>query len=337
MKMTVREIARRAGVSPATVSRVINGQEGMSAATRERVSAVLKEWTPTPAAGRKKRDGRRSLGILMPAELHNHRTVVRKLNTICRTVGSRWNLVMLSPDITPQELESGYLRGDLAGLFIFGYGNHSPEFREAIARIPHGWLNSHDGGDGSRVLMGNEQAGRLAARYLLENGCSRCAVLKFPSRNPGFGARVEGFRFEFFSWERPYAVLEAGEGPIEECEPAALERVFETLGAQGKLAGFDGFFSPEERLTPWLHQALRKYPGKRWPRLVSCNYSPELLAGLWPRPASIELEQELLAELTCRTLLRRIAGEPEQEGKVSVVITPRLVPGAGDDGVNAGA
>lgn len=130
MKMTVREIARRAGVSPATVSRVINGQEGMSAATRERVSAVLKEWTPTPAAGRKKRDGRRSLGILMPAELHNHRTVVRKLNTICRTVGNRWNLMMLSPDITPQELESGYLRGDLAGLFIFGYGNYSPEFRE---------------------------------------------------------------------------------------------------------------------------------------------------------------------------------------------------------------
>ena len=43
MKLTVREIARLAGVSPATVSRALNGQQGMSEATRRRVCRILED------------------------------------------------------------------------------------------------------------------------------------------------------------------------------------------------------------------------------------------------------------------------------------------------------
>ncbi len=49
-KMNIREIARLAGVSVATVSRVINNSESVKPATRERVQAVMTENNYVPSA-----------------------------------------------------------------------------------------------------------------------------------------------------------------------------------------------------------------------------------------------------------------------------------------------
>src|SRR3712207_1356647 len=43
-KLTMAEIAALAGVSKPTVSKVMNGQPGVAAATRERVERVIAEW-----------------------------------------------------------------------------------------------------------------------------------------------------------------------------------------------------------------------------------------------------------------------------------------------------
>ena len=50
--MTLREIAKLAGVSRSTVSRVINNQPGVRPQTRERVLQIIKEYgyEPDPVA-----------------------------------------------------------------------------------------------------------------------------------------------------------------------------------------------------------------------------------------------------------------------------------------------
>src|SRR2546423_12464079 len=47
---TIRDVARRARVSHQTVSRVINGQENVTAATRERVLDAIRELEYVPSA-----------------------------------------------------------------------------------------------------------------------------------------------------------------------------------------------------------------------------------------------------------------------------------------------
>ena len=49
---TIHEVARRAGVSPMTVSRVMNGNSNVRPATRELVMRAVREldYTPNPAA-----------------------------------------------------------------------------------------------------------------------------------------------------------------------------------------------------------------------------------------------------------------------------------------------
>lgn len=48
MPLTIYDISKRAGVSIATVSRVLNGSDLVSAKTRQRVLAVMEECGYTP-------------------------------------------------------------------------------------------------------------------------------------------------------------------------------------------------------------------------------------------------------------------------------------------------
>ena len=67
-RVTIYDVAEMAGVTTATVSRVINGRPGISAATRARVVEIMKKtrYFPSPAASGLRRKSTREIGILSP-------------------------------------------------------------------------------------------------------------------------------------------------------------------------------------------------------------------------------------------------------------------------------
>jgi LacI family transcriptional regulator, repressor for deo operon, udp, cdd, tsx, nupC, and nupG len=67
-RVTIYDIARKAGVTTATVSRVINGKHGISHATRARVIEVMRaeRYFPSPAASGLRKKSTREIGILSP-------------------------------------------------------------------------------------------------------------------------------------------------------------------------------------------------------------------------------------------------------------------------------
>ena len=67
-RVTIYDIARLAGVTTATVSRVLNGKTGISSATRDRVTAVMQKtrYFPSPAASGLRSKATREIGILSP-------------------------------------------------------------------------------------------------------------------------------------------------------------------------------------------------------------------------------------------------------------------------------
>ena len=225
MGRTVREIAEAAGVSPATVSRVINGSGGVAPEKRARILAEL-ERLGAPQRSRSTRRRGETIGmLLLPGSEGDPRVIVNKLAALVERLPHRWNLQLLPAGILPLELESRHLHGELAGLILAGHGGGSPELAEVLTRIPHVWLNSHQLREGGHsVLMGNEFAGRIAARYLLDSGCRNPLVLAAPSINPGFASRIEGFRFEFFARETECRRLDLHPPrEFELCTPAELE------------------------------------------------------------------------------------------------------------------
>jgi LacI family transcriptional regulator len=64
-KLTIHDIAKHAGVSTGTVSRALNGRFGVSAATRDRVLAVVNEmgYVPDPGARQLAKGSRTVIGI----------------------------------------------------------------------------------------------------------------------------------------------------------------------------------------------------------------------------------------------------------------------------------
>lgn len=64
--MTIYDIAKITGVSPSTVSRVINGKPGVGAETRDRINAVLRQnnYIPDEAARSLATQATRTIGIL---------------------------------------------------------------------------------------------------------------------------------------------------------------------------------------------------------------------------------------------------------------------------------
>ncbi len=325
MPATVKEIARRSGVSPATVSRILNGSGGVSEEKRLRVLQALEGEAP-PDRTRRVRTGRNIGLLLLPGSEQDAKSVIAKLDAIVRKLPAKWNLILLPPDISPFLLESRCLRGELAGLLIAGHGDCAEELMRILPEVPHVWLNSRrERGKADTVLMGNEFAGRIAGRYLIDSGCLRPAVLSLPSRNPGFRSRIDGFCYEFFSQGRSFETLAETAGACFENLPnPELEKLLDRLAGTGD---YDGLFVPEERLTALLHRALQKRGRAPWPRLVSCNYTPEYLAGLWPRPASVALGSRMVAELGFEELLRRISGEGKRPDNVAIIVTPELIPG----------
>ncbi|MCE7790906.1 substrate-binding domain-containing protein [Salipaludibacillus sp. CUR1] len=68
MSITIKDVARQAGVSIATVSRIVNGQKGYGEKTKERVLKTIEELGYTPNAIARGLVGRetKSIGVLLP-------------------------------------------------------------------------------------------------------------------------------------------------------------------------------------------------------------------------------------------------------------------------------
>ncbi|AVM45164.1 LacI family transcriptional regulator [Victivallaceae bacterium BBE-744-WT-12] len=328
MPMTIKAIAEASGVSAATVSRIINGTARVAPEKRERVLAVIGERRE-PIRRREKTSRGVNIGVLLLPEAHfDSFSMLDKLCELADSLPGKSILSLLSPNILPQVLESSFRRGELSGMLIAGHRIESEELRRVVERIPHVWLNSYWTAEaGKNILMGNEFAGRLAARYLNKCGCRNPAVLRLPALNPGCAAQCDGFLFEYFTLKQECLCIELPfpdpSDQLETVEEAVLESVMESK----VLEQADGFFFPEERLTALYYRLhMKRGVPVRYP-VVSCNHTPEYLRGFYPRPAGIDLGPRLLARLALNELFCAITGEDIQKNKITTIVTPVLVPG----------
>ncbi len=327
-KVNMTALARQAMVSQSTVSRVLSGDAAVAADKRERVLAAADLLGYRARPRRAAREAaRRGFGILLlDGAEKNPGVILSKLDSLIRRLPRRARLEILPGEISPLQLESMRRKGELTGLFLFGHGKRNRELAGALRQIPHVWLNSHDWGGGEEgVLLGNEAAGRLAARYLAERGCRNPGVAGFAANNPGFRSRVDGFRFEFFRRNGECRLIDcAGQAGFEELSDREIEAIF--AARLGELAGCDGLFVPEDRLAALAARAFGRCGAAR-PRLIGCGNETAYLAGLWPRPATIDLGSGWMAEAAIELLLRRAAGSDATAAEIVMTVTPTLVPG----------
>jgi DNA-binding LacI/PurR family transcriptional regulator len=182
--VTIRDVARQAGVSVATASRALNGKDIVNARTRDRVLTVMAElgFRPSPAARRLSLGRTLTVGVVV-SFLTRPQAAERLRGVDAVLTDSEFDLVIYN--VESVQKRDHYL-GTLAqsqrtdGLLVMSLPP-SAEAAAAISRspIPVVFIDVHTPSVASmpRVVGDDVAGGALAARHLLDLGHSRIAFI----------------------------------------------------------------------------------------------------------------------------------------------------------------
>ncbi|MFA6960942.1 MAG: LacI family DNA-binding transcriptional regulator [Opitutaceae bacterium] len=195
---TIYDIAKTADVSPATVSRVINGRPGVKEETVLRIRKAMEASSFQP---RWKAIDRNRILVLLP----EHRGALdsgytsRILSGVCDatfTAGFGLQMRPFVPQIrNNRELRQMIMREGVAGCIIVTmFQGYSLAERLSLAQFPHAIVGYKSQDDGAhQILLDDREAGANATRYLLSLGHRKIAMVSFKHIDHGHEQRFAGY------------------------------------------------------------------------------------------------------------------------------------------------
>ncbi|GAB4448179.1 MAG: LacI family DNA-binding transcriptional regulator [Anaerolineae bacterium] len=199
-RVSIKDVAEKAGVSTATVSHVINQTRFVSDETRDRVEQAIKElnYQPSAIARGLATNATQTIGLII-SDITNpfFTAVARGVEDELNRHG--YHTIFCNTDEDP-EREDEYLRllfaHHIDGLLIAPTGVESERLSlMAAADIPIVMLDRGTPGiEAPLVEVDNEAGGYHATKYLLELGHRRIGVLRGLETISTQVVRVEGYR-----------------------------------------------------------------------------------------------------------------------------------------------
>ncbi|MBX5463975.1 MAG: LacI family DNA-binding transcriptional regulator [Clostridia bacterium] len=324
---TIREVATLAGVSPATVSRVLNGRGPVREATRRRVLEAVEAlgFTPNGLARGLAKGVTRTIGLVLPDIANPYfPALARGVADAARAAG--FAVILGNSDNDPEQ-EAAHVRVMrerwVDGLIIASSGQ--PErLSVLVGQVPVVLIDRRaTGWAADSVSTDNRLGGRLAVAHLLARGRRRIAHLGGPAGVASAADRALGFSdalreaglepdprlvsqgpFDFASgYERTRALIEGGVdfdaifaandllavGAIQACQDAGLE-----VPARVAVVGFDDILLARlvrPRLTTVVQPAYR-VGALAWERL-SARIAARAAGAAGGPPVDVQLTPRL--------------------------------------------
>jgi LacI family transcriptional regulator len=197
---SIKDIAREAGCSISTVSRVINDRDGVDPETRKKVLAVIETFDFTPnltAQGLRVNRGR-LIGVAIPNSTVGAFSVV--VQYALEAASARgFNVVLVNshddPDLEETLIKS-LLRREIDGVMLTRVSDESRIVSRIVKRnIPIVVIDrAFEHENVSNVVLDNYRAGCMAAAHLLELGHRRIACITGPMKISLSRERLRGFQ-----------------------------------------------------------------------------------------------------------------------------------------------
>ncbi|MCC6790535.1 MAG: LacI family DNA-binding transcriptional regulator [Thermomicrobiales bacterium] len=197
---TIKDIARRAGVSTATVSYVINDSRFVSAELRERVTTAIRDlgYTPNANARSLRRQRTRTIGLICPDNANPFFAEIAK-GVEDAGFAAGYSVVFCNSNAS-LERELAYLDLLLSkrvdGVILIATTAHTDHLRPVLAAGIPTVLFYRDPGDLDVDVIGidNESAGYVATNHLLDLGHRAIACIQPASETTPSSLRVAGYR-----------------------------------------------------------------------------------------------------------------------------------------------
>lgn len=201
MAITIKDIARHAGVSAATVSKVLNRKDDfIGEPTRRKIWSLVRELRYTPNASARSLVTRRSkvLGVIVPDILNPYFTeLVRACDDAARLRGYAIILCNSDGDAEKEASHLTFLASHGAdGILLAASDVATDAALLDELKIPFVSMDRDvpalEGHAGS-VDTDYEDGAYLAASHLIGNGHARIAFVSGPAASPNTGIRLAGF------------------------------------------------------------------------------------------------------------------------------------------------
>lgn len=205
---TIYDVARVAEVSPATVSRVLNGKQSVDEELAERVRDAARQLDYRPnALARNLRRSRTSLWAVIISDINNpfFTAMVRGVEDVAQR--SQYSVVLCNADEDPDK-EAGYISAvlseQMAGVIISPTRRSTHIGRLLGAGAPVVAIDREvEGAEMDTVLVDNEHGALLATEHLLAQGCQRIACIMGPREVTTASQRLRGYRAALRAAGRP--------------------------------------------------------------------------------------------------------------------------------------
>jgi LacI family transcriptional regulator len=260
MALSTKEIAKLAGVSDATVSRVINNHPSVAPDTKARVESVINQYgyMRNMVARGLRRQQSDIIGVIIP-DITNE-FFARIVLSVQDALLNHGYLVVMCNIKENDSLEEASLKmlkaQSIAGLiYISGRssGDMAPQSGVPTIYIDRDPVSAWET-NAALITSDNREGGRLAARELIEKGCKRIAILTDKRKVSTYTDRYEGWREVLLAAGLPVdprLVLKLDEITFDQAQKQVTDLV-----ASGQ--SFDGLFCANDTVAVGALTALHR-------------------------------------------------------------------------------
>ncbi|RKP44503.1 LacI family transcriptional regulator [Cohnella endophytica] len=233
MATNIRDVAKAAGVSVATVSKVLNGYTTVNAKTRERVLEFVKELQFQPNSAARSLVGRRSMtiGIFLTTGLAHpfFAQILTGMEQALKATG--YDLIYLAQ--LSWNKDYSFVRHcqsrNVEGVVVFGFQHEDMDFEELIeSGIPTLFIDLDvKEGRAGYISSDNQEGIKRAVAYIVGLNHRRIAFLSGTKNSYVGGLRLEGYREGLKLADIPYSESYVAYGDFT--KEAGYERMKELL------------------------------------------------------------------------------------------------------------
>lgn len=198
-KITARDVAALAGVSPATVSRALNDHPAISAKTKEAVRKACEALQYVPDLTARSLTGHRTntIGVIIPDISNPYYSAL--CTAIERHAAGQGYRVMLSNTLHDPERELAaidqMLSQQVDGLIISAYSPRSQSLHQGLVKsTPCLYVGSNHGPDCSYIEIDNESGAYEATQFLYHLGHRNMMFFGGRSGSRTLEQRLMGYR-----------------------------------------------------------------------------------------------------------------------------------------------
>lgn len=308
-RVTIRDVAAIAEVSPATVSRVLNADERVAPQLRDRVLAAVERlgYRPNSQARSLRTQATRVLGLII-SDIQNpfFTSLVRGMEDVAQAGG--YSVVLANSD-EDLDKEQQYLRvaaaEQMAGVVLSPVSSSRTRIGELVQQgIPVVTIDRRIAADVDSVTVDNVSGARLAVEHLIEAGARRIGIIAGPADVSTAADRLEGYN----------AALRAAGIAID---PGLIVRAdFRVDGGRRAAAELldlgpkpDALFATNNLMLVGTLDALAERGLSAPADLLLAGFDEMSWAGFAPPLTLVEQPTYEIGRLAAQILLRRVGGD----------------------------